>query len=88
MLVGIVPNRTAPHAVTNEPAIAPRFIASANVNALPRSVPSPCISLGSQVPSPYQASSVNIVATANRMLKVRNCGPSSAPKPLDREWFT
>src|SRR5215207_8245336 len=81
MLVGMVPNRTPPHAVMNDPATAPRLSARANVSALPRSVPSPCMSLGSHVPRPYQASRVTTVASANMMLIARKRGPSRAPKP-------
>ena len=86
MLVGMVPKRTPPHAVMKDPATAPRLSASAKVRALPRSVPSPCMSLGSQVPRPYQASRVTTVVSANRMLMVRNRGPSRAPKPWPGLW--
>ena len=85
-LVGMVPKRTPPHAVMKDPATAPRLSASAKVRALPRSVPSPCMSLGSQVPRPYQASRVTTVVSANRMLMARNRGPSRAPKPWPGLW--
>ena len=69
--------RVPPHAVTSEPATAPRLSASRKVSDEPRSKPLSRISWGNQVPRPYQANSVARVARANSTVARVNGGRSS-----------